>query len=167
MICGVFSNTPLPHFAVTDTSSRSTMETAQDLAVRYVSIWNETELAARRSGIAKLWRPDSMHLSKAHEAKGYAALEQRIIGSHRKNVRDKDNKFRARPGAQRIRDVVTFTWEMVPAEREDMLAVGLEFLVLDAEGRIAITSSSSPDFARALDHERPLYAEELICHVNT
>jgi hypothetical protein len=137
MICGVFSNAPLLHLAVTDTHSRSTMETAQDLAVRYVSVWNETELAARRSAIAKLWRPDGMHLSKAHEAKGYTALEQRIIGAHRKNVRDNGNNFRARPGAQRLRDVVIFTWEMVPAEREDVLAVGLEFLVLDAEGRIA------------------------------
>jgi hypothetical protein len=112
------------------------MNTTQDLAARYVSVWNETDADARRRVIASLWRPDGMHFIKDREAVGHAALEQRIAGSHEKNVRDNGYRFRARAGAQRLRDVVTFTWEMVPAAADTVLAVGLEFLVLDAEGCI-------------------------------
>jgi hypothetical protein len=112
------------------------MNTAQDLAARYVAVWNETDAGARGAAIAGLWQPDGTHFIKEREARGYAALEQRIAGSHEKNVRDGGNLFRARSGAQRLRDAVTFTWEMVPADTQTTLAVGLEFLILDAEDRI-------------------------------
>jgi hypothetical protein len=112
------------------------MDTAQDLAARYVAVWNETDANARRTAIAGLWRPDGRHFVNEREAAGYAALEQRVTGSHEKNVRDNSNRFRARPGAQRLRDVVTFTWEMLRGDSETVVAVGLEFLVLDADGCI-------------------------------
>jgi hypothetical protein len=109
---------------------------AQDLAARYAAVWNETNNDARRTAIAGLWRPDGTHFIRDREARGYAALEQRVAGSHEKNVRDNGNRFRARPGAQRLRYVVTFTWEMLQGDSETVLAVGLEFLVLDADDRI-------------------------------
>ena len=112
------------------------METAQEFAARYAAVWNEADAEARRAAIAALWRPDGVHFVKEREARGYAALEQRVIGSYEKNVRLKGNRFRVRPGAQRLRDVVTFFWEMLPAGADTVLAVGLEFCVLDAEGRI-------------------------------
>jgi hypothetical protein len=112
------------------------MNTAQDLAARYAAVWNETNAAARRAAVAGLWRPNGVHFVKAREARGYAALEQRIIGSYEKNVRDKGNRFRVRADAQRLRDVVIFTWEMVPADADTVLAIGLEVLVLDDEDRI-------------------------------
>ena len=109
---------------------------AQDLAARYVALWNETDAEARRAAIADLWRPDGMHFVKERIARGHAGLEQRVIGSYEKNVRDKGNRFRARGDAQRLRDIVTFSWDMVPAGTDTVLAVGREFLVLDAEDRI-------------------------------
>lgn len=112
------------------------MNTAQDLAERYVAVWNETNADARRVAIARLWRPDGTHFIKDREARGYTALEQRIAGSHEKNVRDNRNRFRVRPGAQRLRDVVTFTWEMVPEDVDTVVGIGLQFLILDAEDRI-------------------------------
>ena len=73
---------------------------------------------------------------RTREAKGYAALEQRIIGSHEKNVRDGGYRFRAAPGAQLLRNVVTFNWEMFPASApEQVAAVGLEFIIMDDQGR--------------------------------
>jgi hypothetical protein len=113
------------------------MTTAQDLAARYAAVWNEPNAEVRRTAIASLWRPDGVHYVKEREARGYTALEQRVAGSHEKNVRDNGNRFRARPGAQRLRDVVTFMWEMLPRDSETVLAVGLEVLVLDANDHIA------------------------------
>lgn len=112
------------------------MTNAQDLADRYAAVWNETDPEVRRTSIAALWRPDGVHYVKERVAKGYAELQTRVTSSHEKNVRDNGNRFRARPGAQRLRDAVTFFWEMLPRDSETVLAFGVEFLVLDANDQI-------------------------------
>jgi hypothetical protein len=113
------------------------MNEAQHLADRYAAVWNETDAAARRKTIAELWAPDGLHYVKTREARGYEALETRIIGSHEKNVVVGGYRFRAARDAQLLRNVVSFHWEMVPAAGGEIVAVGLEFLVLDEQGRIA------------------------------
>src|SRR5689334_7016347 len=85
-------------------------EPPQTLADRYVAVWNETDPAARRQMIAALFAADGVHYVGTREARGYAALEQRITGSYEKNVRDRGNRFRAVPNAQALRDAVTFNW---------------------------------------------------------
>jgi hypothetical protein len=39
---------------------------------------------------------------------------------------------------RRLRDVVTFYWEMLPANGETVLGRGLEFLIVNGEGRILV-----------------------------
>jgi hypothetical protein len=107
----------------------------QDLADRYVAVWNETDPVARRKRVAELWPPDGMHFVKTLEVRGYDALEKRITGSHQKSVRDLGHRFRAMQNAKTLRNVITFNWEMIAADGK-VLAVGLEFLVLDEQGRI-------------------------------
>jgi len=114
------------------------MNEAQKLANRYIAVWTETDPAARRKAIEELWAPDGLHYVATREARGYEALEERIIGSHEKWVRDGGNRFRAASNAQSLRNVVTFNWEMIPAQGDAVLAVGLEFLILDENGRILI-----------------------------
>ena len=109
---------------------------AQQLADRDVAVWNETNPAARRDAIAQLWLPDGVHYVTTREARGYAALEERVIGSHNKNVRDAGHVFRAVKNAQALHGVVTFNWEMIRPATGEVLAVGLEFLQIDADGRI-------------------------------
>ncbi len=92
--------------------------------------------SAVSSASPKLWAPENAHYARTLEARGYAALETRITGSHEKNVRDGGYLFRAAAGAQSLRDVVTFRWEMVPVAGGDVEASGFEFLVLDGDGRI-------------------------------
>ena len=53
-----------------------------------------------------------------------------------KNVRDDGNRFRAVPGARRLRDAVTFHWEMLPAGADTVLAKGVELLLVDDDDRI-------------------------------
>jgi hypothetical protein len=110
----------------------------QMLADRYVAVWNETDEKRRRDAIAALWMPNGEHFVAAREVRGYEELEKRIRGSHEKNVRDDGNRFRAAPGARRLRDVVTFHWEMLPADGDKVLARGVEFLIINDEGRILI-----------------------------
>ena len=53
-------------------------------------------------------------------------------------MRDNGNRFRAVKDARALRDVVTFHWEMLPAESEQVVATGLEILLIDATGRILV-----------------------------
>jgi hypothetical protein len=114
------------------------MDNPQQLADRYVAVWSETDPERRRRAIAELWTPDGEHYVGAREVRGYAELEQRVTGSHEKNVRDNGNRFRAVKDARALRDVVTFHWEMLPAESEQVVATGLEILLIDATGRILV-----------------------------
>jgi hypothetical protein len=112
------------------------MDTPQELAERFAAVWNERVPERRRKAIEELWMPQGIHYVNTLIAQGYEALERRIAASHEKNVRDNGNIFRACKDARRLQDVVTFTWEMVPAGSDDVLAIGLEFLRLDAAGQI-------------------------------
>jgi hypothetical protein len=86
-----------------------------ELADRYVALWNETDAGARRAAIATLWVPEGEHFVRTLQVKGYEALEQRVIGSHEKNVRYGGFRFRATGDAQLLQNAVMFHWEMVPA----------------------------------------------------
>jgi hypothetical protein len=109
----------------------------QDFANRYAAVWNETDPAIRRRQIEELWAADGVHYVRKLEARGYDALEKRITGSYEKNVRDPGNYFRAVQNAQVLRNVLTFNWEMIAPDGSKVLAVGLEFLQLGEDGRIA------------------------------
>jgi hypothetical protein len=112
------------------------MPDAQQLADRYVAVWNEPNAGLRRYAIAALWAVDGIHYVGTREARGYDALEHRIAGSYEKNVRSGGYRFRAAKGARALRDAVTFFWEMLPADNESVIATGVEFLIIDAQGRI-------------------------------
>jgi hypothetical protein len=109
-----------------------------ELADRYVALWNLTDAGARRDAIGSLWVPQGEHYVRTLQAKGYEALEQRVTSSHEKNVRDGGFVFSATGDAQLLRDTVMFHWQMVPAAGGPVAAVGLEFLLLAEDGRIAI-----------------------------
>ena len=108
-----------------------------ELADRYVAVWNEPDADARRAAIAGLWVPDGEHYVRTLKAKGYEALQQRVTGSHEKNVRDAGFRFVSAGDAQFLHDAVMFHWHMVPAAGGPVAALGLEFLVLAEDGRIA------------------------------
>ena len=111
---------------------------AQDLSDRYVAVWNESDPECRRRQIAALWAPDGQHYTDVREARGYDALEQRIVGSYNKNVRDGGHRFRARQDARALRDIVTFHWEMLAAANDQVVAWGFAVLRVDDEGRILV-----------------------------
>ena len=114
------------------------MDNAEQLADRYVAVWMETDAQKRRRAIAELWTPDGEHYVGMRKVRGYDALEQRVADSHEKNVRDGGNRFRAALDARALHDVVTFHWQMLPAGSEEVVATGLEILLLDQQGRIRV-----------------------------
>lgn len=112
------------------------MSDPQELANQYAEVWNERDAEERRQRIAALWAADGVHYVGTREARGYRELEERITGSHEKNIVLLGNRFRAVNDARALRDIITFHWEMLPAHGDTVLATGLEFLVMNADGRI-------------------------------
>jgi hypothetical protein len=114
---------------------------AQTLADRYVAAWNERDADRRRKAIAALWSPDGQRPGGARE---YGVLARRLPGSRERHVGHDGARFRAARNARRLSDVVTFRWEMLPADSETVLESGLEFLIVDDEGRILIDHQFVP-----------------------
>jgi hypothetical protein len=105
-------------------------------ADRYVALWNEPDPAKRRSQIADLWVDEGEHYVEAAKFVGLQALERRVADAHDEFVRNGGNRFRAVPGARREGDVVTFYWEMLPADGDTVLGKGLEFMIVTERGQI-------------------------------
>ena len=114
------------------------MSHAEDLARRYVHIWNETDPAARRSQVAGLWIENGTHYVRAREVHGHADLETRVATSHQTNVAEKNCRFEVAGGVEQLRDMVKFNWRMVPNGGGAIAATGLIVLLLAEDGRIRI-----------------------------
>jgi hypothetical protein len=114
------------------------MTTEQSLANRYVAAWNETDAECRRQAIQALWTADGKHFVDTRQAIGHDALQARITGSHEKNVTKAGYRFRAVQNARRLRDAITFHWQMLPQGRDEILATGLEILLVNAEDQILV-----------------------------
>jgi hypothetical protein len=108
---------------------------AQALADRYVAAWNEPDAAKRSSALAALWAPEAA----GHKGpRGYAALTRLTPAKPGRSAGREGVRYRAAPTARLRGDVVTFRWEMLLAESETVLASGLEFLIVDDDGRILV-----------------------------
>jgi hypothetical protein len=130
-------------------SSRS----AAELAKRYVALWSEPDPGRRRRTIAELWKEDGRHFLQPPqeireiaarpglattailEARGYEEIEARAASAYEHWVGSEGLSFRGRDDAERLGEVVKFHWEAVTKDGE-VVAVGLIFLVLAADGRI-------------------------------
>jgi hypothetical protein len=111
------------------------MLNAQALADRYVAVWNEPDAAKRSSAIAALWAPDAPSHTRAG---GYGALTKLTLAQTGKSARREGVRYRAAQTARFRGDVLTFRWEMLLADSETVLASGLEFLIVDEDGRILV-----------------------------
>jgi hypothetical protein len=125
-----------------------------DFAEKYVALWNEPDADRRRRMIAELWTADGRHilqppqeireiaaqpgiaLTAILEARGYEQIEARAASAYTHWVGSEGLSFRGRDDAERLGDVVKLHWEAV-AKDGTVFAVGLSFLILAADGRIA------------------------------
>ena len=130
-------------------SSRSAAEVAE----KYLALWNERDSDQRRRLIAELWTQDGRHilqppqeiraiaarpgiaLTAILEARGYEEIETRVASAYEHWVGSEGLSFRGRDDAERLGDVVKFHWEAVAGDGQ-VFGVGLNFLVLAADGRI-------------------------------
>jgi hypothetical protein len=125
----------------------------RELASRYVAVWTEPDAELRRKAIQELWAKDGAHIlqppqeirkvaaglgfpSATLDARGHDELEVRVSRAYEEFVAPGQFTFKARDNADRLHNVVKFTWDMVPAVGGDAVGSGLEILIFDEEGRI-------------------------------
>ena len=126
---------------------------AAELAEKYVALWNEPDDERRGRMIAELWTEDGRHilqppeeirgiaarpglaLTATLEARGYEEIAARAASAYEHWVASEGLSFRGRDDAERLGDVVKLHWEAVAKDGE-VFGVGLNFLVLAADGRI-------------------------------
>jgi hypothetical protein len=114
------------------------MSHAEDLAQRYIHIWNEADPAARRAQVAALWAENGTHYVRVREVHGHADLETRVATSHQTNVAERNYWFEVAGLVEPLRDMVKFNWRMVPKGGGAVAATGLIVCLLAADGRIRI-----------------------------
>jgi hypothetical protein len=112
------------------------MSHTEDLARRYVHIWNETDPAARHAEVARLWVENGAHYVRAREVHGHADLEIRVATSHQTNVAERNYRFELAGGVEHLRDLVKFNWRMVPQGGGAVAATGSIVLLLADDGRV-------------------------------
>jgi hypothetical protein len=103
---------------------------------RYINIWNEPDVEARRQTIRDLWQEDAHHLARTLEAIGHAGIETRVRNAYDKWVKEKGNVFRLRDGVDGHHGTIKLRWEMLPASGGEVISIGFDFLVLGDDGRI-------------------------------
>ena len=125
----------------------------KEIVERYVELWNEPDAERRRAAIRELWTDDCAHIIQAPEdirdraaivgfyfptleTHGHEALEARVARAYEEFVAPGQYMFRLVGAAVRVGDAVKFGWEMVMADGGAPAGGGLDFLILDARGRI-------------------------------
>jgi hypothetical protein len=103
---------------------------------RYIALWNEPDAGRRRATIEALWAPTGANYTASKAAVGYDELDARVTSAYEAYVGTGEYNFRAGTPAAAHHDAVKVEWEMVTVATDTVASVGLEFLVLDADGRI-------------------------------
>lgn len=129
----------------------------EELAERYVALWNEPDPETRGKVIRELWAPHGTHClvdppQEIREAAanlafpapplgvhGYEALEARTTRAYEMFIASGEHAFVARGTPSRLSpNVVTLGWAMVSTASGDPVGGGVDVLALDNDGRIRI-----------------------------
>jgi hypothetical protein len=112
------------------------MTTIDELAARYVAVWNEPDAAVRDAAAAALWSADARAYTSANQYLGIDAITGRVAAAYEKFVAGQGHVFRTLGPAEAHHDGIRIRWEMAPAATADAVSGGVQFLLLDADGRI-------------------------------
>jgi hypothetical protein len=112
------------------------MTNTNELAHRYLAVWNEPDADARRKSVTELWADDGVQATPENKYRGHEELTGRVAGAHEELVAGQGFVFALAGEPMAHHDAVWFRTHMLPAAGGDIAWTGSIFLILDGEGRI-------------------------------
>jgi SnoaL-like protein len=106
--------------------------TFDDLAARYIAVWNSPDPASRRRAVNELWAVDAGYVDPLVDAQGRDAID-RMIDTVQSQF--PDFLFRLIGPVDGHHDQLRFSWELGPADGEAPIA-GFDVAIVDADGRL-------------------------------
>lgn len=108
------------------------MSTFEDLAQRYIDVWNETDPTARGAAVEQVFSEDASYIDPMAVAEGREAIAATIAA-----VQDQfpGFVFRLASRVDAHHDQARFNWELGPAGEEASI-VGFDVAVTDGGGRL-------------------------------
>lgn len=104
-----------------------------DVATRYIAVWNTTDPASRRRAVDELWAAHARYVDPLVDAQGRDAIDA-TIGAVQSQF--PDFLFRLTGQVDGHHDQVRFSWELGPADGEAPIA-GSDVAIVDADGRLS------------------------------
>jgi hypothetical protein len=128
------------------------MSTTKHLVERYLAMWNEPDVEARRRLVRSVFSEQAVHRVQGPEeirvvaralgfptvtleVRGYDELDFRVGQAYREFVAPGTFTFRARDDGARLGQVVKFGWAMVGTDGA-VAGTGSDVVVLDDDGRV-------------------------------
>lgn len=99
----------------------------------YLDMWNETDAAARRKKIDSLWAENGVYTDPMASVSGHDGIDQVVAGAQAQFA---GLKFVRGKAYDEHHHIVRFTWDLVPAEGAEAIAVGFDVAVVDEDGRL-------------------------------
>jgi hypothetical protein len=106
--------------------------TADDLLVRYLTAWNTTDAAERRTALQQLFTSDVRYTDPMADVEGHDGIDATIAAVQ---ARFPGFVFRPLGRPEAHHQQVRFGWELGPEGQEAPIA-GSDVAVLDDDGRI-------------------------------
>jgi hypothetical protein len=107
-----------------------------EIAERYMALWNEVNDDARRKAVDEMFTPDAVYLMFNNDPfVGRDAIFKHVTVAHRIYI-PFGFTFKSSYNASGHHNVVRFDWVMVSTDTGEAEMTGNDMLVLDDEGRI-------------------------------
>jgi hypothetical protein len=103
---------------------------------RYVAVWNESDPAARRAGIATIWEPDGVEFLEAGTRyRGHEELADRVTRAYEAFVGSGKYAVTSAGDGARHDDIITFTAQLTTTAGETDWAARV-FILLGVDGLV-------------------------------
>jgi hypothetical protein len=108
------------------------MSTHEQLAQRYIALWNETDPAARRRSVEALWSEDARYVDPLADAQGHEAIDATIAAVQ---AQFPGFEFQLSGPVDGHHDLARFSWELGPVGGDAPIA-GFDVAVAGGDGRL-------------------------------
>jgi hypothetical protein len=112
------------------------MTNTEELLIRYLAVWNDTDPAHRRAEIDRLWSAKAVYANALSEYRGHEQIAHGITRSHDAWV-GTGHKFVSAGIAATHHNTARFVWHMFGPDGGDSVSIGTNFITFSEDGLIA------------------------------